>query len=133
MKNAIITTLLQQHAGSGKRSDALKPLAWLFGLLVVCLLGLAFNDAHVTIQLVVLCGGGFVGALYVISYVYLLFADRDALRSEHFVIQKLAIEKGVYGDDINGIVMENNSSEILENGSRNAPNKTSNDALDDEA
>ena len=42
--------------------------------------------------------------LYVFSYLFCLFNDRDALRSERFSIQKFAIEKGVVGDNLQGIV-----------------------------
>ena len=41
-------------------------------------------------------------AVYVFSYVYLLFKDRDALRSERFTLSKIAMEKGYYGDSLTG-------------------------------
>ena len=31
-----------------------------------------------------------------------MLTDKDALRSEKFTIQKLAIEKGLYGDSLTG-------------------------------
>jgi len=41
---------------------------------------------------------------YLIAYFYLMIKDRDALRSERYSIQKLAIEKGIVGDDISGVL-----------------------------
>ena len=41
--------------------------------------------------------------VYVFSYIYLLLHDRDALRSEKYSIQKLAIERGLVGDSETGI------------------------------
>ena len=38
------------------------------------------------------------------AYIYLLIADRDALRSETFSLSKLAIEKGLVGDNISGLI-----------------------------
>lgn len=35
--------------------------------------------------------------------------DRDSLRSEKFTIQKLAIEKGIMGDDVTGIAPLSNN------------------------
>lgn len=45
-------------------------------------------------------------ALYLFAFGFCLLVDRDALRSEKFVTDKLAIEKGVYGDDQIGVVIE---------------------------
>jgi hypothetical protein len=39
---------------------------------------------------------------YLVAYFYLLFTDRDALRSERFTLSKLAIEKSVTGDSLRG-------------------------------
>jgi len=41
-------------------------------------------------------------ALFLFAYLYCIFKDRDALRSETYSIQKLAIEKGSVGDSIQG-------------------------------
>jgi len=43
--------------------------------------------------------------LYLVAYTYCLFTDKDALRSETYSIQKLAIEKGFVGDDLTGVFM----------------------------
>ncbi|MDE0334385.1 MAG: hypothetical protein OXI64_05455 [Defluviicoccus sp.] len=45
---------------------------------------------------------GLATKAYLGSYFYLMFTDRDALRSERYSIQKLAIEKGLYGDNLTG-------------------------------
>jgi len=41
--------------------------------------------------------------LYLGAYTYCLVKDREALRSEKYTIQKLAIEKGFIGDSITGV------------------------------
>ena len=94
--------LLRQQLDSASRSDALRPLAWLVGLLVTAVIGLTWAGAPwwslaITGTLLA-CAVG----LYGFAYVYCLFNDRDALRSDKFAIQKLAIERGVYGDDLVG-------------------------------
>ena len=49
--------------------------------------------------------------LYLFTYIFCLFTDKDALRSENYSISKLAIEKGIIGDNITGMV-EPSSEEI---------------------
>jgi len=41
--------------------------------------------------------------VYIGAYVFCLFKDREALRSETYSIQKLAIEKGYVGDSTAGL------------------------------
>ena len=40
--------------------------------------------------------------LFIFTYIFCLFKDRDALRSESFSIRKLQIEKGIFGDNNTG-------------------------------
>jgi hypothetical protein len=57
-------------------------------------------------------------ALYLIAYLYCLFNDRDALRSETYSIQKMAIEKGFVGDDLSGeLEVKRNDARTLIQGS----------------
>ena len=48
-------------------------------------------------------------AVFFFVYIYCLINDRDSLRSEKFTIQKLAIEKGIMGDDVTGIAPLSNN------------------------
>ncbi|PSS71685.1 hypothetical protein AYI85_04930 [Shewanella algae] len=56
-------------------------------------------------------------ALYLVAYLFCLFKDRDALRSETYSIQKMAIQKGFVGDDIYGTlpVERTASGQLIEN------------------
>jgi membrane protein YdbS with pleckstrin-like domain len=100
----IIRSILQQSDVSGSKSTILKPLTWLISVLLASLL------AAVPLQLPSWIVIGLSIALVVIvllaifSYVYCLFTDKDALRSESYTLKKMAIEKGIYGDDITGIL-----------------------------
>ena len=40
--------------------------------------------------------------LYLIAYIYFAVTDKDCLRSEKYSIQKLAIQRGLVGDDVTG-------------------------------
>lgn len=85
------------------RSDVLRPLVSLVSIIGFACVVLAYVKAPV--WLVTLCGICFVGAilLYAGSYLYCLFRDRDALRSEKYSLHKMAIEHGIYGDSASGI------------------------------
>ena len=45
---------------------------------------------------------GFLLLVAVFGFVYFMFKDPDMLRSERFSLEKMAIEKGLYGDNIQG-------------------------------
>ena len=96
--------MLRQQLDSAARTDVLRPLAWLVGILVIGIIGLVHADAPSWTLLLLGATVGFVILLYAAAYTYCLAFDRDALRSEKYAIQKLAIEKGVYGDDNIGII-----------------------------
>ena len=57
-------------------------------------------------------------AVFFFVYIYCLINDRDSLRSEKFTIQKLAIEKGIMGDDVTGIAPLSNNRQPNECNSR---------------
>ena len=95
------TTRSQQIAGLlrhaiiyGSRSTVLRPLGWLIGILAT----LAFAGMHLQIPIwmnVVIFALLSLGVtLYLRAFFYCLLNDREALRSEKYSLQKLAIEKG---------------------------------------
>lgn len=98
-----IKELLQKSDASGSKSTILKPLTWFLSIIVTGILVLLRANAPswlITFFSVIMA---LVVLLFLFVYVFCLFRDRDALRSEKFSIQKLAIEKGLYGDDLSGI------------------------------
>ncbi len=42
--------------------------------------------------------------LYICSYAFCLFSNPDALRSEKYTLHKMAIEHGLYGDNVTGVI-----------------------------
>lgn len=99
-----ITTLFQRALASGSRSTVLNPLAWLIGLCASASIA-SFHygtPSWLGTMFGVLSGLSIV--LYLASYVFFGATDKDALRSEKFSIQKLAIQKGFIGDDQVGYI-----------------------------
>ena len=103
MPDPILSTL-QQALASGSRSTVLKPLGWLIGLTLVGTVSTHRFGVQdwLTNTLGCLCIASIV--LYMVTYVYFAFTDKDALRSEKYSIQKLAIQKGFIGDDQAGYI-----------------------------
>ena len=104
LEMAFIRALLQQASAEGSRSTALKPLGWLVGILCAATIALfsLLNPLSlwVAIAFVALTTVAVMG--YMAAYFYLMIKDRDALRSERYSIQKLAIEKAIVGDNLSG-------------------------------
>lgn len=79
-------------------------LGWLLGLLlfgVLSAVGISAPNWLIILfaVLVVVTVG-----LYLFAYVYFMFNDPEALRSERYALGRLAISKGIVGDDIAGII-----------------------------
>jgi hypothetical protein len=103
----IATALREQMSATLSRSDVLKPLAWMLlitGALTVALA--VYAPAHVFI--VYSCAALFLatGLGYLVAYAYCLFKLPDALRSEKYSLNKMAIERGFIGDSVVGVVEE---------------------------
>lgn len=103
MFGQIMTAMREQMSATLSRSDVLKPLAWLVGLLLLATFGMVATKAEMLIQYI--CLGLTVSSvlLYGAAYVFCLRHDRDALRSEKYSINKMAIEHGLLGDSETGL------------------------------
>ncbi|MFC1224558.1 hypothetical protein ACFE6N_12160 [Pedobacter sp. BG31] len=104
--------LAQQSDASGSRSTILKSLTWFLALLFI-LLGAAMTakaDSYITIFIIVLIS--ITSFVFLSAFVYCLFTDKDALRSESYSIKKMQIEKGIIGDSTTGILPETATSII---------------------
>jgi hypothetical protein len=97
--------LLQHAAAQGSRSTVLRPLGWLLGICVTA--AVACVEVKAPSWLITLFGvsSAVTVLLYLVAYIFCLIKDRDALRTERYSIQKLAMEKGyATGDSITGLL-----------------------------
>jgi uncharacterized membrane protein YdbT with pleckstrin-like domain len=97
-----IFQLLQKSDASGSKSTILKPLTWFISLLAGAIITCAWLKVHewIIVFFAILVGIAFV--VFLCAYVYCLFTNPDAIRSEKFSIQKMAIERGIFGDSSSG-------------------------------
>jgi hypothetical protein len=100
----LFRSLLQQATAEASRSTALKPLGWLVAMLLTSTLASFYYELPFGLGLTLLIISVVAILIYLGAYLYLLRFDRDALRSEKYSLQKIALEKGVFGDSITGSV-----------------------------
>ena len=95
---------LERNRGRGRRSTALAPIIALCAVFVAAGPGLSFSDAAnwVMIGWYVILGS--LVSLFGGAYIYFMLKRPEMLRSERFVLEKLAIEKSTFGDNLQGHV-----------------------------
>lgn len=105
---AEIFELFQQAMTNGSRSTALKPLGWALGILIFGLISASRTGVSAAIITALAVLTTLTVLLYLAAYIYFMFKNPDALRSEKYAIQKLAIEKRLVGDSAIGIISVEN-------------------------
>jgi hypothetical protein len=102
----LVSMMREQMHATLSRTDVLRPLAWLIGMMATMTALLVFGKAPEWLLICAsLCLAGSV-SLYFFAYIYCLLKDRDGLRSERYSLEKLAIEHGIYGDSHIGLVRQ---------------------------
>ena len=100
----MIKAFLQQASAKETKATVLKPLGWMIGILIAAIIGSASFMGPKWVVIMFSIFAGVTMALYLFAYLFCLFTDKDALRSETYSIQKLAIEKGFIGDNATGLL-----------------------------
>lgn len=95
---------LAQMGTSGSRSSVLAPLNWIMAMLFAAYISaMAVVGAAPWLLIAAAVSIAPVLALQLISYYKCLIKNPDLLRSEHYNVTKLAIERQVLGDNLAGI------------------------------
>lgn len=98
---------LFQRADIGQsRSAITNPLQWAIAILIAGIVLLWRAGAPTWILAVPVIFLGLFLVLFIGAYVYFAVKDPVALRSEHFALSKIAIEHGLMGDSISGLIDE---------------------------
>ena len=100
----LVSALQEQMNATLSRSDALKPLAWLVVILTTTAVLLVYVAAPAWLLILTACLLAGAIAQYFIAFGFCLIKDRDALRSETYSLHKIAIEHGLTGDSITGVI-----------------------------
>ena len=122
----ILRTFFENTSAKGARSSALHSLHVSTGVSFAGLMVAIYIDAPEWVVLFIATILAILFLVYIGTYLFLLFNDRDALRSESFTLSKMAIEKGLIGDDLTGLINATEKSQDLIEGevsSGEGPNK----------
>jgi hypothetical protein len=84
---------------SGSRSTVLKPLMWFLGITLSGAIGCFRFGAPIAVGVSVSALACLGSVVFLGVYIYFAITDKDALRSESFTIQKLALQSRLVGDD----------------------------------
>lgn len=98
----LLSELREHMQAELTRSDVLRPLVWPILAVILALAVLSGRAPAWVITWLSVALAALVG-LYALGYVVCFFIDRDALRSEKYKLQKMAIERGLYGDSNMGL------------------------------
>jgi hypothetical protein len=120
----LISVLKQQMSEAVSRTDVLRPLTWIVGLFLLGIVGLV--SVHADMWIIV--GAGLLLILTVLiylgSYLYCLLFDRDALRSERYSLNKMAIQQGLRGDNVTGLFDPADTAHSIESGAKQIEHKS---------
>jgi len=112
----LMRSLMSRADARGARSTALHALQWALALLLAAIPPLVYVKAPEWLLILLIGAVALVLLVFLASYVYLLLHNPDALRSEQFSLSKMALEKGLIGDDLSGLAEPQSAS--LEHQSR---------------
>lgn len=98
----LFTTLLQQATRRGGRSTALYPLGWALAILASSLIAGVYAHGPAWLIVALSVGCGVLLVAYLGAYFFFMIRDPDALRSEHYALSKMQIEKSQIGDTSRG-------------------------------
>jgi len=108
----MIATLREQMHAELTRTDVLRPLIWPITGLLAALTGALATKAPVWLLIGLAGAAGLMLTVYVGGYIYFVIKDPDALRSEKYKLQKLALEHGLYGDSAIGLIDANDTAPL---------------------
>ena len=98
------TVHLQEALSKGTKSTVIKPLGWLIALCLSGSIGTFYSRGPAWIGTMLGIFAAIAILAYLAFYTYFALTDPDALRSESYSLQKLALEKGFVGDSTIGDV-----------------------------
>jgi len=107
------------------RSSITNPLQWTMVILIVAILSFAIARLPVWVIIVPLVCLAIVFGLFLYAYWHFMHTTPDVLRSEQFHLQKMAIEHGLIGDSIHGLVegtkVQDANVKLLDGGKGSSP------------
>ena len=98
-----ISSIFKQATAQGFKSNVVKPLMGMFTLFVIATVVLYWLEVPY-FSIAMGCLMMIAGIVFLIAYLYCLFKNPDYLRSEKFVVEKMAIEKAALGNSMTPMI-----------------------------
>ncbi|HPQ43898.1 MAG TPA: hypothetical protein PKZ42_06675 [Syntrophales bacterium] len=99
----IIHSFFSEASAKGARSTALHALQWVIAMLLTSIPITAIAGAPSWILIGIASALAVVLTTFLGAYIYFLIKSPDALRSESYTLSKMAIERGLVGDNLTGL------------------------------
>src|SRR5262245_17599528 len=103
----MIRALFEQAFARHSRSTVMNPLAWLIAVLFAGLSAALLSHGPSWLLIILVCFLSISIIIFLVLYVRFSFKSPDLLRSEHFYLTKMAIEKSARGDNLTGLIDPN--------------------------
>lgn len=98
--------LLSSAQASISRPSALAPIQWVIAILIGGLVLAIHYSAAPWVLVLLAASVGVCLLAFLVAYFWFMAKSPDALRSERFNISKMAIERGLMGDNLAGLLSE---------------------------
>ena len=96
--------LFKQATALASKSTALNPLIVIIFILIAATFVSFSMECPIGVSIFLIVALGLSLALYLIAYTFFMFKNPDALRSEKFTLKKEILQRAVFGDDLRGIL-----------------------------
>ena len=128
MVDSILTIkdLFQHAAARVSKSNILHPITWAIAILLPAALTSYKIGAPAIISAIIFSFFVLSTLILLFFFVYYGFKNPDLLRTEKYLIQKTLIEKGLFGDNLTGILDSETVAKIVKIGASSESNPTEN-------
>ncbi len=97
-----IPAFLERAFAQKLRSTAIEPVQWVLALLLAATVGGPAVGAPAWLEILLASLSGSTVLFFGVCYVFFMRKNPDALRSERYTLQKMALERGILGDNTTG-------------------------------
>lgn len=92
------------------RTSITNPLQWTLAILVIAIVLFSLVHVPAIVTTIMLICFAIAFLLFIYAYLFCMHTNPDVLRSENYHLSKMAIERGMLGDSLKGVV-ENREGE----------------------
>lgn len=115
---SLIAAWLSRADAKGNRTSIMTPITWVLGVMLSALVLCARSGTPGWLLVALAVATGLVLVVALVVYTYAALTKPDLLRTEHFTLRKMEIQKGYFGDSRTGLHSGETSVPVLVANSR---------------